>query len=206
MSRGSFRFPNRVYPIVDTATLGARPPVEFAARLLAAGARLLQLRAKNLSSRDALDLARALQRLAAAHGARLIVDDRADVARLAGAAGVHLGQSDLPPDDARRLLGTVALIGLSTHDAEQVRAADQLASVDYVGFGPIFATSSKARPDPCQGLAGLREARTWTTLPVVAIGGIDRQNAPAVLEAGADAVAMIGALVADPEGVVRALG
>lgn len=190
-----FRLPHALYPIVDVDALGRRDPLSLVDSLLGAGIRLLQLRAKALAAGDLCALARAVQARMTRPAATLIVNDRADVARLVGAAGVHLGQTDLSPAEARRLLGPEAIIGLSTHDAAQVAAASR-EPVDYVGFGPIFPTRNKANPDPVQGVAGLRQARALTGLPIVAIGGIDEASAADVLDAGADAVAMIGALAA----------
>lgn len=206
-ARRRFRLPGGLYPIVDLGVRGRRPPVELAEILLRSGARLLQLRAKQASTREVVDFARLLRERATAHGALLMVNDRADVARLVGAAGVHLGQDDLSPEDARNLLGPDAIIGLSTHDPGQVSDADGRSAVDYIGFGPIFPTAHKDNPDPCQGLAGLAAIRPRTTLPIVAIGGITSETARDVLAAGADAVAMIGALAtaADPAEIVRAL-
>jgi thiamine-phosphate pyrophosphorylase len=200
MSRGSpgFRLPHALYPIVDVDALGGRDPLSLVDSLLGAEIRLLQLRAKAIAVGDLCALARAVQARMASLGGRLIVNDRADVARLVGAAGVHLGQTDLPPVEARRLLGAEAIIGLSTHDAAQVAASNGEA-VDYIGFGPIFPTRNKANPDAVQGVAGLRRARALTALPIVAIGGIEEASAAAVLDAGADAVAMIGALAAAPD-------
>jgi thiamine-phosphate pyrophosphorylase len=205
--RAAFRFPTVAYPIVDAAQSGPRSAVELADILLGAGAKLLQLRAKQLSTRAFIDLARVLHEHACRRGALLVVNDRADIAKLAGAAGVHLGQTDLPPADARRLLGPEALIGFSTHDVDQVRSAVADGNMDYLAFGPIYPTTSKAEPDPCQGLDGLQRARAATTLPLVAIGGITPATARAVLAAGADAIAMIGALAraSDPAAVIRSL-
>lgn len=202
-----FRLPHAVYPIIDAGGATSGAPVALAEALLAAGVRILQVRAKGASTRDLRDLAGAIQRRGAASDALLVVNDRADVARLVGAGGVHLGQTDLHPRDARSILGPQAVIGLSTHDADQVRAADDLDDIDYIGFGPVFVTASKLRPDPVQGIEGLRRVRALTTLPIVAIGGITPRTAAAVLEAGADAVAMIGAIASadDPVAVVRPL-
>jgi thiamine-phosphate pyrophosphorylase len=202
-----FRLPHAVYPIIDAGGATSGAPVALAEALLDAGVRILQVRAKGASTRDLRDLAGAIQRRGAASAALLVVNDRADVARLVGAGGVHLGQTDLHPRDARSLLGPQAVIGLSTHDADQVRAADDLDDIDYIGFGPVFETASKLRPDPVQGIEGLRRVRALTTLPIVAIGGITPRTAAAVLEAGADAVAMIGAIASadDPVAVVRPL-
>lgn len=193
-----FSPPSRLYVIVDPLDTG-RDPVELAALVLRAGARWLQLRSKNASSAELTELARRIAPMCRASGAVFIVNDRPDVARLAGADGVHVGQEDLPPGAARRVLGRPGVIGLSTHDEGQVRAAVEDDSVDYVAFGPIHSTTSKANPDPVQGLEGLRRARALCPHPLVAIGGIDAANAPDVIAAGADAVAVIGAVSRAPD-------
>ena len=194
-----FRFPHRLYPIVDTLGDPQRTHIELAEAMLAAGARLLQLRMKESPTRVFVEAARALQKRAAARGAKLIVNDRADIARLVEAAGVHLGQDDLPAADARRLLGPDAIIGVSTHTPEQAQAAAREGVANYLGFGPIYATSTKADPDPVQGVAGLQRARAVVTLPIVAIGGITLATMTPVLAAGADAVAVIRDIVAAPD-------
>jgi thiamine-phosphate pyrophosphorylase len=179
----------RFYAILDPALRPELPLAELARWLAGARVRLVQLRAKRASGRELLALARELQS-ALPPDCSLMVNDRADVAALAGAAGVHVGQDDLPPDAARELLGPGKLIGLSTHNEQQVRAA-ATAPVDYLALGPIFATTSKERPDPVVGREGLRKVRSLTKKPLVAIGGITPQNAGQVLEAGADAIAVI---------------
>ncbi len=202
-----FRFPSRLYPIIDTLGDPRRSHLELAEAALRAGARFLQLRVKGRATRDFAELARAVQQRASARGALLIVNDRTDIALLVGAAGVHLGQDDLPLEDARRLLGPEKILGWSTHNLEQVRAAERSGLADYIGFGPIFETPSKENPDPPQGLPGLMQARAASRLPIAAIGGITAETAPAVLRAGADAVAVIGAIcrAPDPEGTTAAL-
>ena len=192
------RFP-RFYAILDPELRPDVPLAELARILAAAGVRLVQLRAKQASSQSLLAAANELLSVLPS-SCSLIVNDRADVAALAGDAGVHLGQGDLPPAAAREILGPGALIGLSTHSAEQVQAAAS-APVDYLAFGPIFATSSKDKPDPVVGCEGLREVRSLTEKPLVAIGGITPENAARVIEAGADSVAVIsGWLVPTREG------
>lgn len=201
----AFFFPSRLYPIVDVTGAPGRTHVELARAILAAGARFLQLRVKSASTREFVEIARAVKQETDRAGARLIVNDRADVAALIGAAGVHLGQDDLPPKAARTLLGAGKILGFSTHNAAQLEAAAADPAIDYVGFGPIFETRSKANPDPAQGLEGLRAARPRCRMPLVAIGGIDRESAAAVLRCGADAVAVIGAIcrAADPAAATR---
>jgi thiamine-phosphate pyrophosphorylase len=124
-----------------------------------------------------------------------VVNDRADVALLLNAA-LHLGQDDLAPSDARRILPAASVIGFSTHNEQQLRAADA-EPVDYLAIGPIFATASKQNPDPVVGIDGLRTLRALTEKPLVAIGGITRESAPQVFEAGADSIAVIGDLMSD---------
>lgn len=179
----------RFYAVFDPSI---RPdlPLPEAARLLAnAEVRWVQLRHKQAGSGQLFSEAKDLLAILPAP-ATLIVNDRADVALLAGAAGVHLGQTDLPPAAAREALGPDKLIGLSTHTLEQIAAA-RSAPVDYLAFGPVFATATKADSEPVVGRDGLREARRRTEKPLVAIGGITPENAGEVMEAGADSVAVI---------------
>ena len=188
-------FPDRpfLYPVVDVTLLGEAKALEAVRVLAALRPALLQLRAKGLADGRFLELARAAVAAAHEQGARLVVNDRPDVALLAGADGVHVGQDDVSPADARAVLGPAAIIGFSTHGLEQIRAAAG-QPVDYVGLGPIFATTNKANPDPAVGPALVARARAHTTLPLVAIGGITRANAGEVIAAGADGVAVIGDL------------
>jgi thiamine-phosphate pyrophosphorylase len=190
-----FHFPSRLYPILDSPADPARSVLDLADALLGAGMRFLQLRVKREPTRRFVELARAVQTRAVQHAAALLINDRADIALLVGAAGVHLGQEDLPVADARGLLGPDALIGFSTHNVEQADAAANAGVADYIGFGPIFPTRTKDTPDPVQGLDGLRAVRGRVALPIVAIGGITVATAPAVIAAGADAVAVISDLV-----------
>ena len=187
--RSSFLPP--VYPITDTRISGLSHVDQV--RLLAeGGATLVQLREKKLPALDFYVQGRA----AAESGLTLIINDRVDVALAVNAAGVHLGQDDLPPDAARKLLGDKAIIGYSTHNVTQARAAATLP-VDYIAIGPIFQTATKAKPDPEVGLDGLRAVRDAVgDVPLVAIGGITLANAAAVIDAGADSVAVISALLA----------
>ena len=175
------------YPIVDT--------VSAAEALLDAGARILQFRHKSFFSRRVLEDASRVAELCRTAGALFVVNDRADIARLLN-AGLHLGQDDLAPADARRILPAPGIIGFSTHNQQQLRAGDS-EPVDYLAIGPIFATGSKQNPDPVVGLDRLRALRRLTQKPLVAIGGITRASAPAVFEAGADSVAIIGDLYPD---------
>jgi len=192
-----------LYAIVDPLD-GERAPAALAALLLAGGARLVQLRLKPATSRELLAAAERIRPLAHAAGALFLVNDRPDVARAVEADGVHLGQDDLPVAAARRVLGPGRLVGVSTHDVEQARAA-VADGADYVAVGPIYATTSKDHPIPPRGLELVRAVRAAVPCPIVAIGGITAETAPLVRAAGADAVAMIGALVRapDPAAAVR---
>jgi thiamine-phosphate pyrophosphorylase len=194
------RLPARpfLYPIVDVGALGGRPLAEAVAALARGGARILQLRAKDVEDERLLALAREGLAAARAGGALFIVNDRPDVALIAGADGVHVGQDDLDPADARAVVGPGALVGASTHDLAQLEAAAG-APVDYVAFGPIFPTRSKAAPDPVVGLELLRRARASTERPLVAIGGITRARAAEVAAAGADGLAVISDLLGAPD-------
>lgn len=191
----------RLYPILDPACF---PKVEkiFAAaeELTAAGCSLLQYRNKSDNAREMLDQARELRtRLGASFRSdvKLIMNDRADLCLVAQYDGLHVGQNDLSPESARMLLGPDRWLGVSTHNPEQLAEAAK-TSADYIAIGPIFATSSKANPDPVVGLDGIRRARELTRKPLVAIGGITRANARSVIDAGADAVAVISDLIRDP--------
>jgi thiamine-phosphate pyrophosphorylase len=199
----SFSFPSRLYPIVDTLNDPRRSYVELAHAILSAGAPLLQLRVKNTPTGRFVEIAREVKALADRHGAQLIVNDRPDIAKLVDAAGVHLGQEDLPVAAARQVLGPDKIVGFSTHSLAQAEAAARAGIADYIGFGPIYPTSSKERPDPVQGIDGLRQIRARVALPIVAIGGITAATMPAVLAVGADAVAMIGEIVRAPDVGVR---
>ncbi len=184
----------RLYAIIDPAQSGGRPPVVVAEALLAAGLRLIQLRDKQASSGELYESAQRVGECVHRAGGIFIVNDRADIARAVDAAGVHVGQDDLPVESARALVGPGKLIGFSTHGLEQVTEADR-STADYLAFGPIFPTASKENPDAVVGLEGLGEARKATRKPLVAIGGITLENARAAIEAGADSVAVIRGLV-----------
>jgi thiamine-phosphate pyrophosphorylase len=186
----------KLYPITDVRLSGLSH-AEQVARLSEGGATLVQLREKRLVPRQFYREAEEAISVARQRGVRLIINDRVDIALALGADGVHLGQDDLDAEAARRLLGAEAIIGVSTHSLEQVLEA-ALLPVDYIAIGPIFDTSSKENPDPSIGLEGLRRVRASLAgdrKPLVAIGGIDRVNARAALDAGADAVATISALL-----------
>ncbi len=185
----------RVYPIVDTTALSrqGRDPLFFAEALLEGGARLLQLRHKGHYSRQMFETAKTLAGLCVRAGAKLVVNDRADIAALLD-AGLHVGQEDLPPALARKVLGEAGMLGFSTHNAAQLQAGDA-EPVDYLAIGPLFATGSKENPDPVVGLERLPELRKLTGKTLIAIGGVTRASAQAVLRAGADSVAVIGDLM-----------
>jgi len=189
----SFTVP-RVYPITDTKLSGLLH-VEQVRQLIEGGATLIQLREKDLNPREFYREAEVALKLAHTHSVRLIINDRVDIALALKADGTHLGQADLPPAEARTILGDEAIIGFSTHNIEQARAASTLP-VDYLAVGPIFSTASKKAPDPVVGLSGLRDIRAVIDrLPIVAIGGITLANASEVLAAGADSVAMISGML-----------
>jgi thiamine-phosphate pyrophosphorylase len=185
----------RLYPILDTASLDARgmPLVAAAAAFLDGGAGILQLRHKRHWGRALFEEARQIARLCREAGAQFVVNDRADFAMLLG-AGLHVGQDDLPPRDARKLLGGDATIGFSSHNVNQLCAAGG-EPVDYVALGPVFATASKRNPDPVVGVEEVRRCRALLEKPLVAIGGITTENALDVLRAGADSIAVIGGLL-----------
>jgi thiamine-phosphate pyrophosphorylase len=194
----SIRLP-RLYPIIVPSRIGAGSLddlLHFARELVLGGATILQLREKHASAASVLRLGRELRR-ALPSTVKIVLNDRPDLALAAGLAGVHVGQGDLPPESARKIIGPEGWLGVSTHNPSQVEAADQ-TSANYVAIGPIFTTSSKDNPDPVLGLDGLRKARLLTSKPLVAIGGITLQNFRQVLEAGADSVAVIGELVSNP--------
>jgi thiamine-phosphate pyrophosphorylase len=182
------------YPILDTDAAKRRDidVVSAARQMLHAGVQILQFRHKGFWSRDAFEILQHVAERCRIAGVPFVVNDRADLAKLAGAA-LHLGQDDLPPSAARVILGSETTIGFSTHNEAQLRAA-AAEPADYLALGPIFGTASKANPDPTVGLEGLRTLRPLTERPLVAIGGITRENARAVLNAGADSVAVIGDL------------
>jgi thiamine-phosphate diphosphorylase len=182
----------KLYAITDTE-LSNCTHVEIVERLLAGGARLIQLRDKEASAREMFEAAQACVKLTRAAGATLLINDRVDIALATDADGVHVGQDDLTVAEARALLGPQKIIGVSTHSLAQVEAA-LVTSANYIAVGPIFPTTTKANPDPVVGLELLRQARTLTSLPLVAIGGITLDTAAEVVGAGADSVAVISAL------------
>jgi thiamine-phosphate pyrophosphorylase len=192
----------RLYAILDPSYFTDSASFFAAAESFAAsGVTLVQYRNKIGNTRQMLDQARELKRRVDlgknAFSVRLIMNDRADLCLAADFDGVHVGQDDLSPAGARKVIGEKLWLGVSTHNSEQVKEADR-TSVDYIAIGPVFETASKANPDPAVGLEGVHQARTLTRKPLVAIGGINRQNCRSIIEAGADSVAVISDLVTDP--------
>ncbi len=199
----------RLYPILDAACFpDAARMFAAAEELAAAGCALLQYRNKTGNARRMLDEAREL-RVHLGASVSLLMNDRADLCLAASFEGLHVGQDDLSPEAARLIVGPVRWLGVSTHNPEQLAEANK-TSADYVAIGPIFATTSKADPDPVVGLEGVRRSRELTRKPLVAIGGITRANARSVIDAGADSVAVISDLLRDPrksaEEFLRVLG
>ena len=187
----------RIYALTDVRVSGLSH-AEQVELLSAGGATLIQLREKGLPARNFYQQAKAAIEVAARRGVQLIINDRVDVALAVGAAGVHLGQDDMPPEAARSLLGPNAVIGYSTHNIDQALAATKLP-IDYLAIGPIFPTTSKSDTAPVLGLEGLRTVRRAIgAFPLVAIGGVIHANSREVIEAGADSVAVISALLSDP--------
>lgn len=187
----------KLYAITDPQ-LSNYTHAEIVRLLLAGGATFIQLRDKDASAKDLLDAARECLVLTRPAGAKLIINDRVDVALTADADGVHLGQDDLTVEEAREILGQDKIIGLSTHSLEQFQAALQ-TSADYLAVGPVYATTTKENPSPVVGLELVSAAKALTDRPLVAIGGINLERAPAVLAAGADSVAVISALYPWPK-------
>jgi thiamine-phosphate pyrophosphorylase len=187
----------RFYCIADAAFLLTTVELlAFAEGLAAAGCTLLQYRNKSGNARVMLEQARELRKHLG-DSVRLIMNDRADLCLAAEFDGVHVGQDDLSPGSVRKIIGPDRWLGVSTHNPEQLSEAD-LTSADYLAIGPVFATSSKEKPDPVVGLEGVRRARALTRKPLVAIGGITRANAASVIEAGADSVAVISDMLREP--------
>jgi thiamine-phosphate pyrophosphorylase len=198
----------KLYAIVDVSCFAAPQRatvaiVDYARELVAGGATLIQYRNKVGSARELLSDAREIRRVVG-DGVTLIMNDRADLCLAAAYEGVHVGQDDLSPEGAKAVVGSKRIIGVSTHNWQQVRQA-AAGPADYIAIGPVFTTSSKQRPDPVVGLDGVRAARTATGKPLVAIGGVTRVNARSVIDAGADSVAVIADLVASPRNATKEL-
>lgn len=194
----------RLYAIADAQMLLARgiALTDFVRELRAADIPLVQYRDKTGSPQEILRAAKTLRDAFSGSSAKLILNDRADLAALADFDGVHVGQEDLSPEDAQTVAGAKRIVGLSTHNTDQVRAADQ-SCADYIAIGPVFATGTKLNPDPVINLDGVRNARALTGKPLVAIGGITRHNARSVLDAGADSVAVISGLLVPGKSVTQ---
>jgi thiamine-phosphate pyrophosphorylase len=187
----------KLYAILDVSCFADSAALLNATeQLVLAGVTLIQYRNKTGSAHDILRDARELK-ASVGMRAKLIMNDRADLCLVAGFDGVHVGQDDLSPDSARKIVGPDLWLGVSTHNPGQLTDADR-TSADYVAVGPVFSTSSKANPDPVIGIEGVRKARRLTSKPLVAIGGITRQNCRQVIEAGADSVAIIRDLATSP--------
>jgi thiamine-phosphate pyrophosphorylase len=186
------------YPVLDSGLLASRgfSAITAAEAILEGGARILQFRHKDFFSRQVFEDAERIAKLCRAANALFVLNDRADMAMLLDAA-LHLGQDDLPPADARRIMPAANLIGFSTHNEKQLQAGDR-EPVDYLAIGPIFATGSKTNPDPVVGIHELRRLRAITSKPLVAIGGVTRETARITLQAGADSLAVIGDLYPEP--------
>jgi len=194
-------FPS-LYVILDPS-LAKDSPVALAGKLADAGVRLIQLRDKLSPARKIFAEAKRLIEQLSPLGARLIINDRPDIALLAGAAGVHVGQHDIPVEEARRMCSPSLWVGVSTHNLDQLREAAR-TSADYIAVGPVFPTSTKENPDPTVGIGFLREARRLTRKPLVAIGGITLESAAEVWRAGADSVAVIRDLLEAHDPAARA--
>lgn len=195
------RFPP-LYAILDPQ-ISSTPLTQLVQQLAAAGVRLMQLRDKQGSARRIYAQTTDLLAALAPSGARLIVNDRPDIAAITGAGGVHVGQDDLSVEDARKICGASRWVGVSTHNLDQLRAADR-TSADYIAVGPIFPTGTKANPDPVVGVDFVRVARQITRKPLVAIGGITLESAAEVFSAGAHSVAVIRDIVASGDPGSRA--
>ena len=186
-----------LYAILDP-DVASRPLISLAETLAHAGVQLMQLRDKRSSARRVYEQARELAATVLPSGVRLIVNDRPDIAAISGAHGVHVGQSDLPVEEARKICRPPRWVGVSTHSLEQLREADR-TSADYIAIGPIFPTGTKENPDPVVGVDFLRAVRQMTRKPLVAIGGITVESAAEVFCAGADSVAVVRDLLGAPD-------
>ncbi|MBX3292992.1 MAG: thiamine phosphate synthase [Acidobacteria bacterium] len=186
----------KIYPITDRR-LSGMPHAELIRQLARGGASLIQVREKGLPSGEFLAMARDAVAAGRESDVKIIINDRVDIAMMSGAAGVHLGQNDLPPEAAREILGDAAIIGYSTHSVEQAAAAAKMP-IDYIAIGPIYPTDTKEDTEPVIGIEGIAAVRAAIgSIPLVAIGGISNSRISGVLAAGADSVAMISALYGD---------
>ncbi len=194
-----------LYAILDVEACAGREPVAVARAILRGGCAVMQLRSKRLGDAERLGLARELRALCAAAGVPFVMNDRADLAVLSGADGLHLGQDDVAIEDARRIVGRMR-VGVSTHSLAQARDA-AARGADLIGFGPVYPTRTKDKPDEVVGITGLHDVCAQVSVPVVAIGGVTLERAGACAAAGASLVAAISAVCGaeDPEGAARAL-
>jgi len=190
MREGMTNMVRGLYAIIDTSLVLPSAACEVAAELLESGITILQLRAKGLGSGEFLLIARRLRAMTTEKGVLFIVNDRVDIALVSRADGVHLGQTDIPVEDARKLLGSDRLIGISTHNLAQAKEADG-SGADYVSFGPVFATATKVKAGPALGIAALKEARCLVNKKLVAIGGINEVRLPQILACDVDSIAVI---------------
>ncbi len=196
----------RLYLVTDRALAGDRPLEQVVKAAVAGGVSIVQVREKDLPTRDLLTVALRVKDALTGSRVPLIINDRVDVALACGADGVHLGQQDLPVSDARRLLGPDAIIGLSVEHMDQVHIANEW-DVDYLGVSPIFPTATKTDTVTAWGIEGLKAIRRVSAKPLIAIGGLNRDNAAEMIRAGADSVAVVSAIcaAADPATAARAL-
>jgi len=191
-----------LYTIIDTSYVSLEDISVITEEIIGHGAKILQLRAKETASGDMLRAAKVIREITGRGNALFLVNDRIDIALLAGADGVHIGDEDISPEDARGLLGEGKVIGYSTHTAEEAETAARLAAdgfIDYISCGPVFPTSTKKDARAVVGIEGLKEIRGKTELPLVAIGGVTETNLPRLLQAGPDAVAVISELLQAPD-------
>ena len=195
-----------LYVIIDPQVTGGRDPLAVAQSAIRGGARMLQLRDKLRDKGDSLPLARSLQKRCAESGASLILNDHADIAAIVGSAGLHVGQTDLPVDQARQVLAPHQVVGRSNHEIEELVESEGMGA-DHVAFGPIYHTDTKGVGRPPQGIERLRLARDAAKTPLVAIGGINAENAAPVIEAGADAICVTAAVgsATEPEAAAARL-
>ncbi len=187
-----------LYTIIDTSYVSLEDISGVTEKIIEGGAKLIQLRAKELGSADMLKAARTIRKITRSSDALFLVNDRIDIALLSEADGVHIGDEDIRPEEARRLLGTGRLIGYSTHNTQEAELAAGLANkgfIDYISCGPVFATRTKKDARAIVGLEGLKKVREMTELPLVAIGGVTEENLQEVLNAEIDAVAIISELL-----------
>jgi thiamine-phosphate pyrophosphorylase len=186
-----------LYAILDPEQTKGRPSESLLRELLEGGVTIVQLRVKTMAPREFFELARRVRSETRAHGCKLIVNDRIDIALACDADGVHLGQEDLPLASGRKLMGS-KIVGISTHDLQQAQEAERNGA-DYIGFGPMFGTTTKATGYSARGVEMLRQIRAALKLPIVAIGGINEQNVREVWQAGADSAAIISDILAADE-------